>query len=63
MSQSSSENLEDLLAELLLSEDSASERFLVFLVMEPFIRIFRSQGLSNKDILEICERIDEERDV
>lgn len=56
------EDLESLLVELLLEEDpeqSVQEKFLGFLVMEPFIRQFRSQGLSNKDVLDLCRKLDE----
>ena len=54
-------DLEALLIELMLEEPNSSsvqERFLSFLVMEPFIRQFRAQGLSNKKILELCRSLD-----
>ena len=58
------DSIEDLLAEVLLDnqeEHSAEESFLIFLVMEPFIAQFRSKGLTNKDILNLCREIDENR--
>jgi len=58
-------NLEALLVELMLEENSketVQERFLGFLVMEPFIRQFRAQGLSNKEILEMCRQLDIRKD-
>ncbi len=58
-------DLEALLVELLWEANEApqnvQERFLGFLVMEPFIRQFRAQGLSNKDILELCRRLDQRK--
>lgn len=60
-----SEKIEDLLAEFLLDNNeghSAEESLLIYLVMEPFISQFRSKGMSNKDILNLCKQIDESRD-
>lgn len=56
--------VEDIIAELLLSEDriGVEEKFLIFLVMEPFIRQFRASGKSNMEILRLCRKIDEDRD-
>lgn len=56
--------VEDILAELLLSEDrtGVEEKFLIFLVMEPFIRQFRASGKSNIEILRLCRKIDEDRE-
>jgi hypothetical protein len=58
------QKIEDILTELLLSEDriGVEEKFLIFLVMEPFIRQFRASGKSNMDILKLCRKIDEKRD-
>jgi len=54
------EEIEDILSELMLRERySAQDVFLAYIVMEPFIRRFRLQGMSNRDILELCRKIDE----
>ncbi len=60
------EHLEELLAELLLSPEeggkmTVEERFLMFLVMEPFIRSMRKEGKSNLEILRLCQHIDGQR--
>lgn len=58
------EHLEDLIFNLLGSEQprsdiSVREKFLMFLVMEPFILKLRKSGFSNSDILALCNKIDE----
>jgi len=55
------------IAELLLEseddEESATELFLQFLMMELYINsLLRAEGLSNHDILELCQEIDARRD-
>lgn len=58
------ERLEDLIFDLLGSEPnkiSTEEKFLMFLVMEPFISKLRKSGFSNSDILSLCKKIDEKK--
>jgi DNA-binding transcriptional regulator YhcF (GntR family) len=59
------ERLEDLIFDLLGSEPnnkiSTEEKFLMFLVMEPFIAKLRKSGFSNSDILSLCKKIDEKK--
>lgn len=58
------ERLEDLIFDLLGSERSkitVEEKFLTFLVMEPFIVKLRKSGFSNLEILALCRKIDEKK--
>lgn len=63
------ENINDaaLAAELMLRESGAEEApesleelFLHYLVMEFFVKMMRERGLSNKEILQLCRRIDQD---
>lgn len=57
------ERLEDLILDILGSEPNnkitLEEKFLMFLIMEPFIAKLRKSGFSNSDILSLCKKIDE----
>lgn len=55
-----------MIAELLLEEgddeESVTELFLQFLMMELYINtLLRARGLGNREILELCQNIDKRR--
>lgn len=51
---------EQVIAELLLEDDPGlEERFLQFLLFEPAVKILRDRGMSNNEILELCQRADQ----
>lgn len=61
MKPDSSNDLETLIAELLLQEEKLplQEQFAAFLTMEPFVKMLREEGFDNQDILRLCKRVDQ----
>jgi len=59
------DDVDIMIAELLLEEgqdESLTELFLQFLIMELYINtLLRARGYGNREILELCQRIDEQR--